>query len=310
MATVLWILLGLAALLLAAGLIITVAALGRRGDDPLSPGAIAGSCWSKHSQQVLAGAAWLAHQPAEAVTVTSFDGLQLFARLLPAERCRGVLLLFHGYHSAAQVDFSCAAQFYHELGFDLLLVDQRAHGHSQGRFLTLGVRERRDCQTWAEFCHRRYGDGMPLFLAGLSMGATTVLMASDLPLPPTVRGVLADCGFTSPRDILCHLLRTRYHLPTYPLLWAVGLWCRVLAGFGLSECSTVDSVARTGLPIQLIHGGADWFVPCEMSRRAAEACTGECHLLVVPEAGHGASFLVDRPAYTAAVRSFLESHLL
>ena len=145
--TVLWILLGLAALLLTVGLIITVAALGRRGDDPLSPGAIAGSCWARYRDAVLEGAAWIARQPVEAVKVQSFDGLRLRGRLLPADgERRGVLLLFHGYRSAAEVDFSCAARFYHQLGFDLLLADQRAHGRSQGRFLTMGVRERQDCR--------------------------------------------------------------------------------------------------------------------------------------------------------------------
>ena len=310
MVIALWTVLGLAALLLLAGLVIVLAAFGRRGGDPLSPEVLESSCWSRYRDRVEAGAAWLAQQPGEDVTVRSFDGLTLHARLLPAPERRGVLLLFHGYHSAARVDFSCAAPFYHGLGFDLLLVDQRAHGESQGRFLTMGVREREDCRTWAEYCHLRYGDGVPLFLGGMSMGATTVLMAADLPLPPTVRGILADCGFTSPAEILRDLMHRKYHLPVYPLLWVVGFWSRVLAGFGLNQCSTVTSVARTGIPIQLVHGGSDRFVPCWMSRRTADAAAGECHLLVVPGAGHGASFLVDPDGYRAAAETFLERHLL
>lgn len=298
-------------LLLLAGLAATLFAMARRpASDPLSPRAIAGSCWARYRDEVLAGAAWLAAQPAEEVTVASFDGLRLAGRLLPAENARGVLLLFHGYRSAPQVDFSCAARMYHELGFTLLLADQRAHGRSQGRFLTYGVLERQDCLAWARYAYGRFGDGVPLFLCGLSMGATTVLMAADLPLPPTVRGIVADCGFTSPRDILAHVMRAQYHLPPRLLLPVMDLFARLLAGVRLGQCSTEETLARTALPVQLFHGEADRFVPCEMSRRAYAACAGEKHLLTIPGAGHGASFLVDRAAYTEAVRAFLSSHLL
>ena len=309
--TVLYVLTALTAVLLAAGLGAALAAMHRGRDfDPRDEKSIAKSCWAKYQDQVLSGAAWILSQPTEEMAVESHDGLRLSGRLLEADRPRGTILLFHGYRSMACIDFSCAARYYHDLGYNLLLIDQRAHGHSQGTYITYGVLERQDCRAWCEAAYRRFGSEMPLYLSGVSMGAATVLMAADLPLPPTVRGIIADCGFTSPRDIMVHVMKTRLHLPEYPLIWSVEFWARILAHIRLDQCSTVETLAHSRLPVLMIHGTADRFVPCDMSRRGYAACTSEKHLLEVEGAGHGASFLVDKPAYTRAVEDFLSAHPL
>jgi len=307
---VVWIALGLAALLLLLGWICMILALYRsRNMSPLAPGNIEHSAWRKYKDDVLAGIAWIDAQSAEDVSVVSFDGLRLRGRLLPAQNARGTVLLFHGYRSSASVDFSCGARFYHELGFNLLLIDQRAHGASEGRFIAYGVLERRDCRTWAEYCAARFGPAHPLFLAGISMGATTVLMAAGLPLPASVRGVVADCGFTSPWDILRELMRGRYHIPVFPFLYLMEFFTRLCARFSLRGASTVDALARASVPILFIHGTDDRFVPCRMTREAYDACVSEKELLLVEGAGHAVSFLADRAAYTEALRSFLAENI-
>ena len=306
---ILYLAVALLGVFLAAGLGATLAAMRRGRDyDPRDPKIIAKSCWARYQEEVLAGAAWIVGQPTEELAIQSHDGLRLSGRLLAAENPKGTLLLFHGYRSMAPIDFSCAAQYYHDLGYNLVLVDQRSHGHSQGAYITYGILERRDCQRWAEYCFQRFGPEHPLFLDGISMGATTVLLASALPLPPTVRGIIADCGFTSAREIISHVMRTRCHLPERPLIWAVEFWSRILAHVSLSGASTLDAVAATKLPILFLHGRADRFVPCEMTLRAYETCCSEKHLVVVEGAGHGASFLVDHDACTRALESFLEAH--
>jgi len=308
---ILWILLLAAAAAALAGLVMMRFALMRgRERDPLSPAVIGKSCWARYQDSVRAGAAWIAAQPQEEVSIRSADGLRLSGRFLPAAGdARGTILLFHGYHSAYFVDFSCSAQFYRELGFHLLLIDQRAHGRSEGTYITYGVLERQDCRLWAEFCARRFGPKHPLFLAGISMGASTVLMAAGLPLPPSVRGVIADCGFTSPRDIIREVMTARYHLPAFPFLYAMDFWARLLAGFSLSGASTVEALSHTAIPVLLIHGTGDRFVPCRMSREAYDACVSEKRLLLVEGAGHASSFLVDTPACTEAVKRFLDQSL-
>jgi len=251
-----------------------------------------------------AGVAWYRTWEKETVTAVSFDGLLLVADLLPAEGpSKGRVLMFHGYHGGLE-DFSAALQHYHELGFDLLIPDQRAHHRSEGKFIGYGVLESRDCKTWAEEADRRWGEA-PTFLVGVSMGASTVLMASGEALPEDVRGIVADCGFTSPKAIVTHVLRRRLHLPVAPFYPVVNGLFRLLAGYGLTDRSTIHAMEHNRLPVLFVHGEADGFVPSKMTRQAYDACQAEKELLLVPGAGHGRSYLEDMPGYQRKLDSFL-----
>lgn len=253
-----------------------------------------------------AGMAWFRSQKTEELSLCSFDGLRLVGSYLPAAGdARGRILLFHGYRSSGLLDFSAALRFYHDAGYDLLLADQRAHGRSEGRFIGLGVLERRDCRDWAEAMNRWFGAGRPMFLAGLSMGATTVLMASGGTLPGNIRGIIADCGFTSPKDIVVHEMHELMHLPRFPLLPIVSLLCRILAGYGFGGYSTLTAMEHNRIPVFFVHGDADGFVPAEMSRQNYAACRAEKRLLIVPGADHGMSWLVDPQDYQRELAAFL-----
>ena len=156
----------------------------------------------------------------------------------------------------------------------LLLVDQRAHGSSQGKYLTFGVRERLDVLSWATYMGQKLGQNAPLILGGLSMGATTVLLASCFDFPANVRAVIADCGFTSPYEIAKASLRRDYpKAPVSLLLPLCSLVTRLFAGFGLRDGSTIDAVRESRYPILFLHGTGDTFVPYEMTKRAFDACT-------------------------------------
>ena len=195
------------------------------------------------------------------------------------------------------------------MGFSLLICDQRAHGKSGGRLITMGIKERYDAKAWAEALARKLGRETPLFLAGISMGAATVLMASNLPMEANVRGIVADCGFTSPGDIIRYLMRRHYHVPPRPAAGLLNLSCRLLGGFGLDQWSTVRAVAETTRPILFFHGEEDHFVPKEMTEAAYRACRSEKTLLEFPGAGHGLSYMADTPRYLAALRTFFDAAL-
>ena len=165
--------------------------------------------------------------------------------------------------------------------------------------------------TWAAYAAMHFGPAHPLILGGLSMGAATVLMASELALPASVRGIIADCSFSSPYAIMKSVLHWRCPwLVSGPLLALTGVFTRLFGGFGLREVSATEAVVHTKLPILFIHGTGDRFVPCSMSQAAYDACTGEKRLILVEGAGHGQSYLVDRPRVQAAVREFLTDYVL
>ena len=252
-----------------------------------------------------AGEEWIRSQPMETVYIQSHDGLKLAGHFLNAGS-KKTLILFHGYRSRAYRDFSCVAKYYRSLGFNLLFVDQRAHGESEGKYICFGVLERLDCVRWAEYIDRRIGG--EIFLDGISMGASTVLMASGEALPTSVRGIIADCGFTSPGAIMEKVMTVDLKIPKWPLYPLVALAIHLHAGFGVDEYSTIRALERNRLPVLFLHGKDDKYVPCRMTEEAYAACTSEKEMLLVEGAGHGTSYLVDEKGCRQALERFLAKH--
>ena len=247
--------------------------------------------------------------PYEDVFITSFDGLRLHAKLYTAADPKApVQIMMHGYKSAAERDFCGGLREGLDGGFNVLLVDQRAHGESEGKYLSFGINERFDCLYWANYAAERFGSDVKIYLYGISMGAATVLMASDLPLPKSVSGIVADCGYTSPRDIIISVLR-EHHVPAARLIYALARFgARLFCGFDLSSASAPDALRRSTIPVLFIHGDDDRFVPCRMSRENYEASAAQHkRLLIVPRAGHGLSYMLDRTAYLTALHEFSEA---
>ena len=296
----------LAVVLLALGLFLFAC---RRSPAPdfTKPAVIAKWGRAEQTEEILAGITLM--QDAEDIFLPSQDGLRLHGQLLQQPGAKATILLFHGYRSSWIIDFSIVLPYYYSLGYNLLAVDERAHGQSEGVYITFGIHERRDAATWAQYAAMHFGPDHPLFLGGLSMGATTVLLASALELPPSVRGVIADCGFSSPEAIMRSVLRAHVKwLPAGPLLGLMDVCTRVFAGFSIKEASTLDAVSKTKRPILFIHGTADTFVPCAMSQAAYDVCASEKQLILVDGARHGYSYLVARPRVQAALAAFLEKY--
>ena len=242
--------------------------------------------------------------PFEPVTIRSRDGLQLFGRYYAVAEGAPLQIQMHGYRGHALRDFCGGNKLAREAGLNTLVVDQRAHGKSEGHTISFGINERWDCLQWAEYAAQRW-PGVPISLAGISMGAATVLMASDLPLPEEVKGIIADCGYSSPRAIIKHVC---WSLPKpfrifYPF---TSLSAELFGHFDPDAGSALGAVSNTTLPILLIHGEADGFVPCEMSREIAAACASKVRLETFPGAGHGVSYLSDPERYGRIVKEFLE----
>lgn len=273
-----------------------------------SEDALRGTAYGEFSQSIPFAAKWLRDHGAQDVQIQSFDGLCLRGKWVPAQSSKATIILFHGYHTHYLHDFAGIFSMYHSVGLNLLLVRQRAHGESEGEYITFGVRERKDVLSWIEFHNREHGMDN-VFLGGMSMGASTVLFAAGEELPPNVRGITADCGFSSPAEILGHVIRRDYHLPAKLVLPLMEVWARALGGFSLYECDTRRTLARSKTPIIFIHGTADTFVPTAMSRTGYDACKSERELLLVEGAGHGRSYLYEPDRLTKALVVFFNRNI-
>lgn len=246
-----------------------------------------------YRDMVSTGLAYVNSHEHEHFTVTSFDGLKLHGIYIPTPNARAVILCFHGYRSEGLQDFAPMPEYYNSLGLNVLIVDQRACGKSEGLYTTFGILERRDVVTWANFMDEKLG-GMPLLLDGISMGASSVMLAANLNLPASVRGIIADCGFTSPWDIIAHCGKQWFHIPAFPLVHILSGAAHLFFGGGYRSCSTLTSLANSNHPLLLLHGGEDDFVPTYMSEENYKAATGYKRKLIVPGAGHGLSYLIDQ----------------
>ncbi len=246
--------------------------------------------------------------PYERVTTVSHDGLELSAKYYEGGFQMPLMIFFHGYRSTPERDASGGLHFCRERGWHVLLVDQRAHGESEGKDITFGIRERYDCLTWVNFMNERLGKDTPVFLWGISMGAATVLMAAGLDLPDNVRAIAADCGFSAPADILKAACRRRKY-PVWPTWQLLKLGARIFGHFDVEEATAVEAVGRAKVPVLLIHGEGDRTVPCDMVNTLAEACASPVTVVTVPEAEHGISWYVDMETYHTALDTFMRENM-
>ena len=264
--------------------------------------------YGKYHKAILASDAWLKEHSAQDIYVTSHDGLRLHGLWVPAENAKGTVLLAHGYRSTMLVDFGLAFAYYHSLNMNILVPQQRSHGESQGRYITFGVKESRDMCAWIDFHNEHFGT-FQMILSGLSMGASTVLYMADMKLPENVKGIIADCGFTSPYQILRKVFHSVTHMRGDWILHVTDVFARLFAGFSLKEKDTRTVLKNAKLPVLMIHGTQDNFVPVYMTQQGFDACTSEKSLLLVEGAGHGTSFLFDKEGYMKKVFAFLETYL-
>ena len=241
----------------------------------------------------------LAARPYEPVWITSYDGLKLFGRFYDAGEGAPVAIMFHGYRSTALRDACGGAPYCLSRGISVLLVDQRAHGKSEGKTITFGIKERRDCKSWVEYIIKRQGSDVAIMLMGVSMGAATVLMAPDLDLPANVRAIAADCPYSSPEDIIC-TVASSMGIPAAPVKPILTLAARLFAGIYLNESGAVKAAITNKIPVILIHGDDDRFVPCEMSRKIRSVNPENYTLTEIKGAGHGIAYFVDTPEYLKA----------
>ena len=242
--------------------------------------------------------------PHEDICITSFDGLKLWATFYEYAPGAPIELMFHGYRGNPQRDLSGGVQRCFQLKRSAFLVDQRCGGRSQGTTITFGVKEHRDCLSWLDYMQKRFGPDAKILLTGISMGASTVLMAAGEPLPDNVIGVLADCGYSSARDIIRHVIR-QMGLPVKLAYPFVKLGARLYGGFRLEERPPCQALKTAKVPVLFIHGQADDFVPCDMSRINYEACASpKKQLVTVPGAGHGLSFPKEPETYLQTLRDF------
>ena len=261
--------------------------------------------WEKYMPTMKERREWMMEQPHEDVWITSHDGLKLHGTYFKGEEGDKAVICFHGYTSEGLNDYGSLSHYYLKHGFRMLLIDERAHGRSEGEHIGFGCMDRLDGESWVKWMVEKAGEDVQIILHGNSMGGATVLMMSGLKLPEQVKGIISDCAFTSMKDVFTHVLHSMYHIPAFPII-QIASWINTKkVGYGLDDCNSAREVEKAEVPILFIHGDKDVFVPCWMTEEAYKHCASPKTKLIVEGAGHGESYYKDTEGYERAMDSFI-----
>lgn len=269
---------------------------------------MSGTDWEQYFPMMEERKEYVMAQSHKDVSITSFDGLKLHATYFPAVGESGndnkIVICFHGYTGEGLSNHVAIADYFLKNGYAMLLPDARAHGQSEGEYIGFGCPDRKDALGWIEWAIQECGSDVKIMLYGTSMGGATVLMTSGLELPANVKGIVSDCGFTSPKEVFTHVLNNMYHLPAFPAIQGANLINKKFAGYGMDECNAKREVQKATVPILFIHGSADTFVPTSMCYEIYDNCCSPKRMLIVEGASHAESYYKDTEAYEKALTEF------
>ncbi len=266
---------------------------------------MSGVDWESHFPFMHERSDWMMAQPHEDVWIRSKDGLKLHGTYFPGNGGTKAVICFHGYTSKGLNDYGSLSYYFLNPGFRMLLIDERAHGDSEGTYIGFGTMDRLDGLEWVRWMIEKTGDDAQILLHGNSMGGATVCMMGGMDLPRQVKGIVSDCAFTSARDVFTHVLHSMYHLPAFPMIQIADRVNRKKAGYGLDDCNAAREVRKAKVPFLFIHGDEDIFVPCWMCEEIYKNCASPKTKLIVKGAGHGESYYKDTKAYEEALDVFI-----
>lgn len=242
------------------------------------------------------------------VSVTSRDGLLLNGHVLESHPdSKRWAIIVHGYTAALEVSAQFAGMF-EDRNFNILLVDQRRHGRSQGSYTTYGYQEKYDVEVWVKWVLDHYGEDAVIGLHGQSLGGGTVLEYLSI-AHPSVKFVVADCPYSDLTELIRYQMTVLNKMPAFPFMSLIDNQLERKAGFRLNQVSPIRAVRESLLPVLFIHGSADTYVPTRMSKDMYEAKSGMKELLIVEGAVHANAYGVDPAGYTRKVHSFIDEAL-
>jgi hypothetical protein len=248
---------------------------------------------------------WYKSVPKDTVHIRSYDGVRLSATFIPSADKNSELLAIvqHGYH-ANSTDMAAIAKFYSDLGFKILLPDFRGHGLSGGTFCSFGVYEQYDLRKWINYCLRIYGSNDKVLLHGVSMGASTILMAAGKSVPENIKLIVADSPYTKFMKVLRKMAKPKIGILLFPGLHLITYF---LHRFTIHQADALKATRKITFPTVFIHGDHDYVCPPAMESELFHALpsTKKDHL-IVKNAPHGEGYVADKDG----VESFLLDKLV
>lgn len=254
---------------------------------------------------------WYDHAKKYRWTQTSVtDNLKLDANYIKADHAtKNTIVIAHGFMGNKDAMYPYAYLF-HQLGYNVLLPDDRGHGQSEGNYIGYGWPDRLDYIKWIKRVVATDGADSKIALFGTSMGgATTMMVSGEKSVPKQVKVYIEDCGYTSVYDEIKYQAKTMYNLPEYPMVPIVSGINYLKNGYTFKQASALNQVKKNKKPMLFIHGYDDHFVPTAMVKQVYRADRGPKQLIIMGGKGHAASYEHNIALYTNSVNKFLKKYL-
>ena len=246
-------------------------------------------------------------------SITSADNLELYGvHYAPKNSSDKWVVLVHGYGLKYESMYPFT-YFYLANGYNVLMIDQRAAGNSEGTWLTMGAAEGQDVALWTQEIARRNSDAK-ITLHGVSMGSATAMLAAARSDATNVTSLIEDCGYTSAmklfyviKDVLNEGLKAFGIEEIKPEVVA-GLDSAGydMMGYYLHDASPIDAIPSAKMPTLFISGDDDGVVPVSMLPELYDASGAEVkETFIVKGAGHAQAGLNDSIGYSNAVFRFI-----
>lgn len=245
----------------------------------------------------------------ETLEIISKDGLKLKGYYIEKfKESNKLMIIVHGYTSNHYIALQYLDMFFEE-GFNVLMIDVRSHGNSEGTYATYGYYEREDLDQWIDFMKSKLGNNIIIGLHGQSMGAATILMYGGK-YEDKVKFIIADCPYSNGKELFRYQFKQYKGTPLYPLYWFLNKRCKKLCGFDINDISPIDDIKNKNIPTMFIHGTGDDFVPCYMSEDMYKNKIGDKNkILLIEEAKHVEAYPKDKIKYIEEVKKFIKEAL-
>lgn len=255
---------------------------------------------------------WFNDQELTEYELINPKNFRLKGYLLPAEKESKVYVFCcHGYRSTGRDEYGVMAKFYHDLGYNVFIIDHQAHGQSDGELIGFGYHESQDALLWVNRLVELFGDDIQIILQGISMGcATVMMMTGNDALPGNVKFTVADCGYTSAKAEFDYFLNHYVHIPAVPIVPTANLFNKYINGYEFTDVNCLECVAKAKVPMLFIHGGADDFVPNYMVHELYAACNSDYKdMVIIDGAKHAESYRKDSETYEKKVKEFADKFI-
>lgn len=235
---------------------------------------------------------WFQDIPKEDIYIKSYDSLKLHAYYIPSfnKKSNNVAIIVHGYQSKA-TDMIIIGKMYAELGFQVILVDMRGHGESEGNFTSFGYYEKYDLKKWINYALRTYGSDVNILIHGVSMGSATTMMVTGLDIPENIKFLLLDSGFTYVKETFTNTRKSNGLKIFYP---GLNLVTYTKHKFTFNMISPIKQMEKNTIPFLIVQGDKDTAVPVSMAKALYNSSPANSKdLLIVQDSKHALGFRDD-----------------